>query len=157
MGKYSFRYLNIDVLVVDDEEIITSVVKSFIEPFCRNVYTAFNGKEAIKVLENNYISFVLTDLIMPKINGSELVEYIMKNNTEVIPIIIISAIGREVEKFEYLDNVKVLQKPFNGDELYELMEEMTNRRNLYDLESCTTHLEEAVSEAKILLDKISKI
>lgn len=68
----------IDLLVVDDEKwirkgVIAKLNKSHLN--FKNIFEASNGSDAIRIIEENSPNVVITDIIMPKIDGLELIEY----------------------------------------------------------------------------------
>jgi YesN/AraC family two-component response regulator len=81
-----------NVLVVDDEEAILLTMAGRFEDYKDqfNVFTAGNGKEAIKVLKSSTIDLVITDLKMPVMDGIELLAY-MSTNFSTIPATVPSA------------------------------------------------------------------
>ncbi|MEO1927290.1 MAG: response regulator [Nautiliaceae bacterium] len=79
------------VLVVDDDESILEQMNKLLSNFSfKNIYLSVNGEEAIKILQENHIDIVITDLKMPRMDGIELTEFI-KNLNKDISVIIITA------------------------------------------------------------------
>lgn len=81
------------ILVVDDIEMIRVSVTCALEPEYY-VITAANGKEAYELLEKykTEVSFVLTDIIMPEMDGFELIRAMKENtNLQDIPIMVFTA------------------------------------------------------------------
>lgn len=73
------------VLVCDDEKDIVSALKIYLTSDGYNVLTAFNGCEAIDIIENNEVHLVLMDIMMPDMDGlSALIKIREKYNTPVI-------------------------------------------------------------------------
>ena len=67
------------LLVADDERMNRTVISRFL----KNDYVvleAENGEEAVEILENNHVDIMLLDIIMPKMNGLEVIEYVKKNS-----------------------------------------------------------------------------
>ena len=58
------------ILVVDDERDIVSALKIYLTSDGYNVLTAYNGEEALKVLESNEVHLILMDIMMPKLLAS---------------------------------------------------------------------------------------
>jgi two-component system, chemotaxis family, sensor kinase CheA len=81
------------ILIVDDEEINRLLLKTYLLKSNFEVVIAFNGEEALQLLkEDKNIDYVLTDIMMPKMNGVELLEHIKKNeDLQHIPVVAISA------------------------------------------------------------------
>ncbi|HDH98197.1 MAG TPA: response regulator, partial [Deltaproteobacteria bacterium] len=67
-----------NVLIVDDEKVfllsLSDGLKSYSDEF--NVLIAFNGKEAVKILNSSKIDLVVTDLKMPEMDGFQLLAYL---------------------------------------------------------------------------------
>ena len=107
-----------NVLVVDDEKTLLMIMTGRFEDYKDrfNVYTAGNGKEAVKVLESEEIDLVVTDLKMPEMDGIELIAY-MSNKYPSIPTIAVSAYCTpEIQnKLKGLGALRVMDKPVNLD------------------------------------------
>jgi len=88
------------ILVVDDENKITEVVKSYMESKGFMVYTAENGKQALDLFDKHPVSLVLLDLMLPDIPGEEICSILRKKSR--VPIIMVTA------KVEEADLVKGL-------------------------------------------------
>ncbi len=73
------------VLVCDDERDIVSALKIYLTSDGYNVLEAFNGKEAIDIIENNEVHLILMDIMMPETDGlTALLKIREKHNTPVI-------------------------------------------------------------------------
>ena len=73
------------VLVCDDEKDIVSALKIYLTADGYNVLEAFNGKEAIDIMETNEVHLILMDIMMPETDGlTALVKIREKYNTPVI-------------------------------------------------------------------------
>ena len=107
-----------NVLVVDDEEAILLTMAGRFEDYKDqfNVFTAGNGKEAIKVLKSSTIDLVITDLKMPVMDGIELLAY-MSTNFPTIPAITVSAFCTpKIQKvLEAMGTLRVMDKPVDLD------------------------------------------
>jgi DNA-binding response OmpR family regulator len=62
----------IKILVVDDEEKIVEVVKSYLEKSGYNVYTAYTGNEAMTLFEKVNPNLIVLDLMLPDISGEDI-------------------------------------------------------------------------------------
>ena len=69
----------IRILVVDDDTAITDSMCEFVEAAGYQSFAASNADEAIKILEENIVHIVITDIMMPGMNGLELTDQIKKN------------------------------------------------------------------------------
>ena len=63
------------VLVVDDERLIADTLVEILESSGFQAVAAYNGKSAMKALEENCPDFVITDVIMPDVDGVEVAKY----------------------------------------------------------------------------------
>jgi len=108
------------VLVVDDDDIALDMIESYLSREGFLVFTAINGIEAVKALEENDIQIVVTDWEMPMMNGLDLCREIRERFTEhYIYSILLTSRGRNDEIVEGMasgaDDFMV--KPFNPPEL----------------------------------------
>ena len=109
------------LLVVDDDPDILRIVKFFLTKQDYIVYTACNGQEAWDCLqEHTEVELVLSDLMMPIINGLDLLKLIRKDERfSELPFILVSAEGETSQKVAGLNlgADDFITKPFNFDEL----------------------------------------
>lgn len=115
------------VLVVDDEEKIISVVKSFLESKGFQVLTAENGKKAIDLFDKENISIVLLDLMMPEMTGEQVCQSLRKKSR--VPIIMLTAKSEEEDMLRGLGigADDYITKPFSLKALFARMEAVLRR------------------------------
>jgi len=102
------------VLIVDDDTRILKLFKKALQKYEDKfeVLTAPNGEEAIKVLKRDLISVLLTDLVMPKVDGLELLAYMNENHPQVPCIVMTGHRSPEIKrKAEQEDILDYLEKP----------------------------------------------
>jgi len=113
-----------NILIVDDEETLLLIIASRFNNYHDRfkVFTALNGKEAVKILETQNINLVVTDLKMPEMDGFELLIY-MGNNFPSIPVIVNSAYcNPEIQlKLDAIGTIRVLDKAADFDLLLEVV------------------------------------
>ena len=102
------------ILLVEDNKEIHELIKNALEKERYIVINAYSGTEALIILEKEKIDLILLDLMLPGINGEEIIKKI-KN----IPIIVISA---KVSKEDKINSLLIgandyITKPFDTDEL----------------------------------------
>ncbi|WP_295053852.1 response regulator [Sulfuricurvum sp.] len=112
------------ILVVDDEVPILNQMSFILEDFVAKVYTATDGISALEKLSNHKIDIVITDILMPNMNGIALITEIKKRNIPLLAVIITTA---HSETNYLLDAIKLrvdgyLLKPIMADEMLELIE-----------------------------------
>lgn len=86
----------IKVLAVDDSAVQLDVLKKYFNG-SKNIkisYVAKNGMEAIDIIKNNEVDFILLDLIMPEVDGFGVLEYLKENKIK-INTIVMSAFSEE--------------------------------------------------------------
>jgi len=115
------------ILVVEDEEKIAEVVKSFLESKGFTVLHAGNGKKALEVFEREEIGMVLLDLMLPELSGEEVCKSIRKKSR--VPIIMLTAKSDEADMLEGLGigADDYIMKPFSLKALHARMEAVLRR------------------------------
>lgn len=114
-------------LIVDDEDRILYLLQSKLRVSGYEVLTARNGKEAIEQFHNNSPDIIVLDLLMPEMDGFEVLKEIRAFSN--VPIIILSAKSEDVDKIKglTLGADDYLQKPFNPNELIARIEAVSRR------------------------------
>jgi DNA-binding response OmpR family regulator len=87
---YSKIFKDITILFAEDEKRLAKLIESAIESYFDSFIMVSNGEEAIKKYHKIKPDIIITDIMMPKMNGLELAKEI-KSIDEDIPIIILSA------------------------------------------------------------------
>ena len=105
------------VLVCDDDKEIVDAIEIYLTREGIEVLKAYNGEEALKVLEKEDVQLLLMDIMMPKLDGIEATKKIRE--TSKLPIILLSAKSEEKDKIGGLDigADDYITKPFNAGEL----------------------------------------
>jgi signal transduction histidine kinase/ligand-binding sensor domain-containing protein/CheY-like chemotaxis protein/AraC-like DNA-binding protein len=125
----------VKLLIVEDNMELLSVTAGFFRQEYE-VFTAFNGKEALALLNKENIDLVVSDLMMPEMDGYELCEYV-KNDPQWchIPFIILSAkttISDKISGFDLGAEV-YMEKPFSLELLASTIQSLLgNRKKLRD-------------------------
>ena len=97
------------ILVIDDEKVVLSVIETALTTFGYRVEVAGDGWEGIRKFDEGFYDIVITDLIMPNMDGGGVVDHIRKSNRKQTPIIGISGTPWLLNK---VDVDRVLPKPF---------------------------------------------
>lgn len=119
------------ILVVDDETSVCHSVKKILSRKGYAVSDALNVEDAVKKISNNEFDLVITDLMMPKTNGIELLQIIRDHYPELDVIMITGYASIEsAVKATKLGAAGYIPKPFTPDELTAITEQtLVNRRN----------------------------
>ena len=131
-----------NVLIVDDSSSMRAVIKKIIKVSGFNVgecWEAADGKEAMKVLTNEWVDLVLTDINMPNMNGMELITEMKKDQVQrSIPVVMVTTEGAEerVQEAMKIGASGYIKKPFLPEEikrtLSSIMGEAEDGQRYYD-------------------------
>ena len=106
-----------NILVVDDDKEIANAIEIYLkrEGYC--ILKAYDGEQALKLLNKNEIHLIILDVMMPKKDGIETLQEIRK--TKTIPVIMLSAKSEDYDKIDGLNTGAddYITKPFNPLEL----------------------------------------
>lgn len=81
-----------NLLMVDDDTIFHEIISEILEPHNYIVSHAYDGEEGIKAFEDNSnIDIILSDVMMPKVDGLELLSHIRSSNRSDIPIVMMTS------------------------------------------------------------------
>ncbi len=106
-----------NILICDDERDIVSALKIYLASDDYNLYEAYDGLEALEVVENNDIHLILLDIMMPEMDGIQVLTQMRR--TKNIPVIFLTAKGEDTDKILGLNlgADDYVTKPFNPVEL----------------------------------------
>lgn len=123
------------ILVVDDNSTNVELICMHLKAFPYQIIKAYDGDQALQMVEEEKPDLILLDLMMPKISGYEVCQKLKKDQkTALIPIIIITAL-RELD-----DKIKAMElgaddfliKPFNKLELTTRIKSLLRLKQLTD-------------------------
>ena len=112
---------NPSILLVDDDQILLHVTKRILQHDGYKVTTATNGKEALDKIRNTQFDLVIVDVMMPYINGLEVLSQLkQQQNTRSTPVIVLTGVSHSISE----DVLKIgasacFKKPFEADTLRE--------------------------------------
>jgi DNA-binding response OmpR family regulator len=122
------------ILLVDDEKILRDAVKEILEVNGFNVIDAADGDgdEALAWLAQDNIDLVITDLVMPNMDGVELVQKI-RTRYQQLPIVVVSGSGTAVTKRFGFESINIsgatasIAKPFKSTVLIALVKNLLDK------------------------------
>jgi len=119
------------ILFVDDDQQILSIVEQFLSRCGFDVTTESSGLKAIERVRATYYALVFTDLIMPELNGMDLLKQIkeISPETEVIVVSGYGTIESAIEAMK-LGSYDFLQKPINFDRFKILIDRIIEKHKL---------------------------
>ena len=106
-----------NILVCDDDKEIVKAIEIYLSKEGYNILKAENGKKALEILNENLIHLAILDIMMPEMDGMEVLEKIRKENS--IPVIMLSAKSEDEDKINGLNlgADDYITKPFSSAEL----------------------------------------
>lgn len=117
------------ILIVDDEELIRTVIKEYCENNNFETDEASSGEEALKKLNTTDYDLMVLDIMMPKMDGFTMLKNLSPERR--LPTIILSARKEEYDKLSGFDLGidDYLTKPFSPKELIARIKAILNRTN----------------------------
>ncbi|MGL5314752.1 MAG: response regulator transcription factor [Peptostreptococcaceae bacterium] len=143
-----------NILVVDDDKEIVESIEIFLKNEGYNIHKAYDGLEAIEVLNNENIHLILMDIMMPKLDGIKATIKIREEKN--IPIILVSAKGEDVDKIMGL-NIGAddyITKPFNLLELVARVK--SNLRRYVNLGTYNNETKEVLKSGQLIMNLSTK-
>lgn len=116
---YNLRGDNMfNILIVEDDKNLRKLIKTYLQRSKYNTYEATDGEEALNVLDQNYIDLIVSDIMMPQMDGYELIKSLREAKYD-IPILIITAKSEIEDKKEgfLLGADDYMVKPINIEEM----------------------------------------
>lgn len=120
-------FVNKNLLLVEDEPGIRKLILMYLRNEKFNVLEAEDGEEALRLFKAYKIDFVILDIMLPRLDGLKVCEYI--RNTSDVPIIMLTAKTQEEDKlrgFEYGTD-EYVTKPFSPKVLVARIKSLLNR------------------------------
>ena len=119
----------ISVLLAEDDRALRRFLQVLLERAGYQVITAADGLEAMKIVVNTPVDVVVTDAMMPNLNGHEFCRFIRNSPSLAhLPVILLSALERKETDREAEQADAFLSKPVSGEMLMECIEELLIRK-----------------------------
>lgn len=112
-----------NVLIVDDSFPMRAVIKKVIKASGFDIgefFEAANGREALSVLDQQWLDLVLTDYNMPDMNGLDLLNQMKQSDVlKDIPVVIVTTEGSEKRLAEFIEQgaLAYIRKPFTPEQI----------------------------------------
>jgi two-component system response regulator ResD len=137
------------ILIVDDDKNVLEILSLYLKKEKFNVLTAKDGEEAISKVEEANPDLVILDIMMPKIDGLEVVKILRKDND--IPIILLSA---KEEEFDRILGLEIgaddyVTKPFSPREVLARVKVILKR---VSKTKKTKDVDELISYPRLIID-----
>ena len=120
------------ILVIDDEELVTTSLKNLLKKQGYFVVVAQSHQEAMEKIKENTFDLIISDIRMPGKDGIDTIQdirqYLFENNKKLIPEILITGFSDEnrYKKALELEVKAYIKKPFNIQDLLEAVKEALN-------------------------------
>ncbi len=110
-------------MIVDDNEINRMVAEEMLKPLKMHIETALDGKQALKLVQENHYDMIFMDHLMPVMNGIETTQAIRKLDGayyKKVPIIALTANTAKEQREEYRQAgmSDYLSKPLDMEDIY---------------------------------------
>ena len=145
------------ILIVDDEAVNRKLLSRLILAQGYQVASAADGKQAIAMIQTGAYDLILLDIVMPEVDGYEVLQWIRNSSWHHIPTIMISALNRldSVVRCIQMGAIDYLIKPFNHTLLKARLSACLEQKRLRDRESSyQEQLARANEEIKKLNDRL---
>ncbi len=141
-----------NVLLVEDEKSIVTLIKYNLEKEGFKVFCAETGEEALKIIKEKTLDVVILDWMLPDVSGIEVCRQIKKDKKlKNIPVLILTAKGEPDDKIKGLEvgADDYVTKPFNNKELLLRIKSLIKR-------SKPSLLEETATFKNLKINRITK-
>jgi signal transduction histidine kinase/DNA-binding response OmpR family regulator len=129
--EINFDTKSMTLLIVDDQDDILQFIKDEYSPLFKTIYTAHDGKEALDIIRQRMPNVVVSDIMMPRMNGFELCKTI-KTDLELSSIPVILLTSRSDPKNQDMGYKmgadSFLPKPFDSKLLYKIIRSQLKNR-----------------------------
>lgn len=122
--------MSLNVLIVDDSTVVRKIISKTLKltgiPI-NEMHDASNGKEALEVLNDEWIDIVFTDINMPVMGGVKMIEKMNQDGMmQTIPVIVISTEGSEtrIEQLSQQGVKAYLRKPVTPEKLRDVVKDI---------------------------------
>ena len=146
-----------NILLVDDNQEIRDYIKDVLGTEYA-IDEAENGREALEKIDTGFYDLVISDIMMPWMDGFQLMEQLNKEKYKGIPILVVSARTSESDKMKVLDDgaLDFLTKPFNPKELSQRVANILKYRDNWNAYDDLNHKHKTQIE-KDLLSKLHNL
>jgi CheY-like chemotaxis protein len=115
------------ILVVDDDHSLRKTIQMMLEEEGFIVQTAADGQEAVEQALTRQPALILLDMGLPLLDGSEVAAQVRTHYGGRVPVVLMTADGKAEEKSRRIGAASYLRKPFDIDDLIQMVEQALDR------------------------------
>lgn len=141
-----------NILIIEDEKRVADLIQAGLEENGYNCLVAYDGAMGLRLFRSAQFNLIISDIILPKMDGFELCKEIRKSNPH-IPIIMLTALGSTDDKLDGFDAGAddYMVKPFDFRELYARIKALLKRNSTTIIE-----IKQEISYADLKINLLSK-
>nr|ALL97357.1 ycf29 [Pyropia endiviifolia] len=124
-----------NLMLVENDIVLSKAIQEYLIDQGFNVYIASNGLEAFNLANQYNFNLIISDIMMPLVNGYELLKKLQKTKSlSTIPVIFLTAKGMTKDRIKGYDMgcYGYLSKPFDPEELVSLVRNLISRNVIQD-------------------------
>ncbi len=143
------------VLIVDDVPTNVMLVQAILKKEGYTLLTCDSGPKALKIAQEKHPNLILLDIMMPEMDGYEVLQHLKSNpETNDIPVIIMSALSdmQSIVKGYQLGAIEYVTKPFQREEL---LKRVAHRFELFSIKRIKQELETTIESRDTLYSVIA--
>jgi len=143
------------VLIVDDVPTNVMLVQAILKKEGYTILTCDNGPKALKIAQEQHPNLILLDIMMPEMDGYEVLQHLKSNpETNDIPVIIMSALSdmQSIVKGYQLGAIEYVTKPFQREEL---LKRVAHRFELFSIKRIKMELESTIESRDTLYSVVA--
>jgi len=125
----------LNILVVDDSAVVRAVISKTFKLAgipVGELYQAGNGKEALEILNDNWVDLVFSDINMPVMGGIEMIEKMSADGLlKTIPVVVVSTEGSatRIEQLKSRGISAYIRKPFTPELVRKVVDDIIGRQD----------------------------
>lgn len=158
---YYIAMSNAKIVITDDEKIVTSAFKTLLRVEGYNDVNCFNNPlDAVEFLKNNQPDIIISDFLMPEMNGLEFLRKAKELYPEVSMILLTGYADKEnaIKAINEIGLYKYIEKPWDNDDLlFNIRNGIERSHLLSDLRDKIKQLEEAKKQLELYSNNLEKL
>lgn len=117
------------ILIVDDDKIVRLILSDTLElDGFKNIFTAVNGAEGLRLARKHHPALVITDMMMPEMDGFKLVQEMKNDETlRAIPVIVLTSREEMRDLIRMTEAEDFIVKPFERENVLETVRRVLSR------------------------------